>query len=63
MKYGDLSMAPLMWLDDVINGALQIEEARDINVRINLVMKQRGLCLNQDKSVFLVMGSKKQRKS
>ena len=62
MKYGDISLAPLMWLDDLINGAEQLEEARDINARINLVMKQRGLCLNEDKSVCVIMGTNKQRK-
>ena len=28
-----------------------------------MVIKQRGLCLNQDKSVCIIMGSKKQKKS
>ena len=62
LKYGGVEMAPLIWLDDIINGAEQLEHARNINTRINHVMKQRALCLNQDKSVFIIMGSKKQRK-
>ena len=39
-----------------------MEHARYIYTRINHVMKERGLCLNQDKSVCIIMGSKKQRK-
>ena len=63
MKYGDVLLAPLMWIDDIINGAEQLEEARNINMIINLVMKQRGLCLNEDKSVCIIMGSKKTKEN
>ena len=38
VKYGDVAMAPLKWLDD-INVAEQLEQSRDINKGINLVMK------------------------
>ena len=63
MKYGNVPMAPLIWLDDIINGAERLDQARDINRRTNLIMQERGLCLNQDKSVCIIMGSKKHKKS
>ena len=62
MEYGDVPLAPMMWLDDVINGAEDLGEARRVNERINMLLKQRGLSLNQDKSVCLIIGSKLQKK-
>ena len=61
MDYGEVPMAPLLWLDDIINTAGGLDEARQINVLINKVMKQRGLALNEDKSAIIIMGSKKQK--
>ena len=62
LEYGDVPLAPMMWLDDIINGAEGLEQARKINERINILMKQRGLSLNKDKSVCLFIGSKAQKK-
>ena len=62
MEYGDVPLAPMMWLDDVINGAEGLVEARRVNERINTLVKQRGLSLNKDKSVCLIIGSKLQKK-
>ena len=61
MEYGKVPMAPLLWMDDIINGTGSIEEARKVNVKIDCVMKQRGLTLNQEKSVCLILGSKNQK--
>ena len=58
MEYGKVPMAPLLWMDDIINNTGSIEEARQVNAKTDCVMKQRGLTLNQDKSVCLVLGSK-----
>ena len=63
MEYGNVPLAPLLWLDDIINGAEKIEQARRVNQKIDFLMKQRGLCLNQDKSVCIIMSSKKQKKN
>ena len=63
MEYGNVPLAPLLWLDDIINGSEQIERARKVNEKIDFLMKQRGLCLNQEKSVCIIMGSKKQKKN
>jgi hypothetical protein len=61
MGYGEVPMVPLLWLDDIINTAGGLDEARQINVLINKVMKQRGLSLNEDKSAIIIIGSKKQK--
>ena len=61
MDYGQVPLAPLLWIDDIINSTCSIEEARQVNYKIDCVMKQRGLSLNQEKSVCLVMGSKAQK--
>ena len=39
MKYGYFEMAPLNWIDDIINGAEQLEHARQISTNINYVMR------------------------
>ena len=62
MEYGDVPMAPLLRLDDTNNGVKQLNQARWVNEKINYLMKQRGQCLNKDKSVCIIMGSKKQKK-
>ena len=59
MEYGDVPLALVMWIDDILNGADCLETARKINVAVDLIMKQRGLSLNRDKSVCLILGSKK----
>ena len=50
-----------MWLDDILSCINSLEEARQINTKIDHIMKQRGLSLNKTKSVCIVLGSKKQR--
>ena len=59
IEYGDVPLAPVMWIDDILNAADCLETARNINKKINIIMKQRGLSLNRDKSVSLLIGSKK----
>ena len=34
MEYGNVPLAPLLWLDDILNGAEQIEQARRVNEKI-----------------------------
>lgn len=61
MKYGEVPMAPLLWIDDIINTAGGLDEARKINVLIDRVMKQRGLSLNEEKTTCIIIGTKKQK--
>ena len=46
----------MLFQDDLIHGAEGVKKARRANEKINLTMKQRGLSLNQEKSVFLILG-------
>ena len=61
LEYGAVPQAPLLWMDDVLNPARGLEEARESCKRMNTVMKERGLNLNQGKTVCIVIGSKKQK--
>ena len=62
MEYGDVPLAPLMWMDDFISSTDNIEKARSINTKVDYLIKQKCLSLNEDKSVCLIIGSKKQKK-
>ena len=59
MEYGKVAMAPLLWMD----GTGSIEEARQVNDKLDWVMKQRGRTLNQDKYVCPILGKKKMSKT
>ena len=60
MNYGDILLAPFIFQDDVIHTAEGLNEARLANDKINRVVNRLNLRLNKDKTVCLVMGSKKQ---
>ena len=38
MKYGDVPLAPLMWMDDVMNPVETIEKARNVNLKVNCLL-------------------------
>jgi hypothetical protein len=61
MTYGDVPLAPLIFQDDVIHTAEGLKEARVANEKMDRVISKLNLCLNQDKTVCLVMGSRKQK--
>ena len=61
MGYGSIPLAPLMWVDDMMNPARGLDDAREANRRVNNLMKERNLQLNQKKSVCIFIGSKKQK--
>ena len=61
VKYGSVPMAPFMFQDDRINVVEGLPQARIANKKVNTLMKQRGLALNKDKSVCVIMGTKRQR--
>ena len=63
MEYGVVPLAPLIWMDDILNGTEGLDQARKSNKKIDFLLKQRGLSLNKDKSVCIVIGSKTQKKS
>ena len=56
-----MTVAPLIFLDDVIHSAASVEGARLANQNMDKVVKQLNSSLNQDKTVCTVIGSLKQR--
>ena len=62
MSYGFIQMAPMMYQDDLLYGMEGMEETRRAARKMNIVMKERALTLNREKSVCLVVGSKEQRR-
>jgi hypothetical protein len=61
LDYGTVPLAPFMWVDDMLNATGDVEKARQVNNKVDTLMKQRGLTLNEDKSVCIILGSKKQK--
>ena len=61
-NYGSVPVAPLIFMDDIILSADGVEGARLANQRIDKVVKQLNLSLNQDKTVCTMIDSLKQRK-
>ena len=55
-------MGPLILQDDLLEVSPGITEARAANIRVAMVMREKSLCLNEDKSVWLVWASAKQQK-
>ena len=61
LQYGTVPLAPFMFQDDLLNGTDNLPHAREVNTKVNCLMKERGLNLNKDKSVCMAIGSKKQK--
>ena len=62
LQYGSVELGPLIFQDDLLEGSPGIKEARCANTRVAVVMKEKRLHLNEDKSVCLVWGKTKQQK-
>ena len=63
LQYGSVPLAPFMFQDDLLNGTEGLAQARETNNKVNCLMKDRGLTLNKDKSVFMILGNKKKKKA
>ena len=63
MEYGDVPLAPCMWMDDIMNPVETIDKARKVSLQVNFLLKQRGLSLNQKTSVCIIIGSRAQKKN
>jgi hypothetical protein len=61
LNYGSVPMAPCMFQDDLIHLSGGVSEARAASSKVGAIMAQRNLRLNKDKSVAMVVGSKKQK--
>ena len=60
-SYGEVLLAPCMFQDDLENSSISLESARKANRKINFLLNQRALRLNKEKSVCLIMASKKRK--
>ena len=61
VKYLDIVLAPLLYMDDVFRMATNIEDAQYGNERIREVLDPKQLRLNLEKSSFIVVGNKTAR--
>ena len=61
LQYGTIPVAPLMWVDDMLNPCETLAQARQANSKVNTLLKERGLNLNKEKSVCLIIGTKEQK--
>jgi hypothetical protein len=61
LSYGGVDLAPLLFQDDFIHGAEGLSQAREANRKVDTMVKQRALRLNNKKSVCIIIGSKKQK--
>ena len=50
-------------MDDIHNSTKGVQEVREANKKVNIIMKKIDLCLNKDTSVCVVIGSTKQKLS
>ena len=55
-------MAPVMFQDDLANWSDSLENAKESSRRVDVLTKQLCLDLNKDKTVYILIGSKKQKK-
>ena len=60
-SYGSVPLAPVMWQDDLCCGNESLEAARSSTAKVDFLVKQRNLRLNEDKTVCLILGSRKQK--
>ena len=59
--YGSVPLAPFMFQDDLLNLTEGISQARDVNRKVDVLMKEKGLSLNKDKSVCVIVGTEQQK--
>ena len=59
--YGAVPMDSVMFQDDLLNSSENIIQARLACAKIDKVVNKLGLQLNSDKTVCLIMGSKKHK--
>jgi hypothetical protein len=63
LTYGSVPLSPLIFQDDIINGAEGIKEARSACLKMDRVVKRLNLSLNKEKSLCIALGSTKQRQN
>ena len=61
LEYGSVPMAPVMFQDDLANCSDSLENAKESSIRVDVLTKLLCLDLNRDKTVYILIGSKKQK--
>ena len=61
LGYGSVEMGPLLFQEDLLEGFPGVIETTATNLRVAMVMKEKRLGMNEDKSVCLVWGTKGQQ--
>ena len=61
LEYGNVPLAPLRFMDDVIHGVEGLTMAREASNKVDIMVKQRAWALNSSKSVCIIIGSQQQK--
>ena len=61
VNYGEVDLAPLLFQDDINRMAVAVTDAQDGIDRLENLAESKLLDFHGDKSVFLVVGSKKDK--
>ena len=57
--YGGVRVLPLMFQDDIMRAAGSVLSARAGNIKVAAVMRSKQLCLNPDKTGYIIFGKRK----
>ena len=61
VTYGSVQVLPILFQDDIFHDSNSLLDARVANIKMDMVMKSKQLCLNKDKTVLVVIGRKDQK--
>ena len=62
VEYEGIELGPVLFQDDIIRAAKDLDSVRDVNIRVEAMAKRKILDFNLDKCCVVVMGNKKFRK-
>ena len=63
LKYVNIQIKPVIFMDDLLNASKSIEIAQRHNIRMEELIEEKLLDFNLNKSCFLVAGEKQSRKN
>jgi hypothetical protein len=59
VSYGGVRVLPLMFQDDIMRATDSVASARAGNIKVAAVMRSKQLCLNVDKTGYIIFGKEK----
>ena len=62
MMYGEVRVQPIIFQDDILRMGDNLASVKAGNTKIDVVMKQKKLVLNSDKTSFIIMGEGTEKK-